>query len=123
MKTKRTSVGAEIIAGLSEFVDALKHKDPIETRFNFHRVASIRKPRTYTPERVKRVRRMLGASQRIFANYLGVSVQALRHWEQGINVPPPLAARFLDEIAMKPDYFAKRLEEAVTFKPGLSIPG
>jgi len=51
-----------------------------------------------TPEFVKALRSRLALSQPAFADRLGVSVQAVRHWEQGIRTPTGLYAKALRDI-------------------------
>ena len=117
-KSKR-SIGQEIIASLQEFADVLESGEDFTKRFRCRMVA-IELPRTrYTPQLVKKTRRLLGINQALFAKFLGVSLKTLHAWEQGINVPSDLAARFLDEIRHNPAYWTGRLEEAmaVTSKP------
>lgn len=48
-----------------------------------------------TPETIRELRRRLGLTQPAFAVRLGVSVQAVRHWEQGLRTPTGLYAKAL----------------------------
>jgi putative transcriptional regulator len=61
---------------------------------------------------VKQTRALLGASQAVFANFLGVSVKTVRAWEQGVNTPSAMACRFMDEIRRDPKHWIARLSEA-----------
>jgi DNA-binding transcriptional regulator YiaG len=116
MKPKKASVGARIVQGLQEFADALRRKEPIAQQFNCRVVELDLEPTPYNPELVKTTRKLLSASQKVFARFLGASVQAVRSWEQGINTPSDMACRFMDEIRRDPDYWRKRLREATVVK-------
>jgi putative transcriptional regulator len=56
------------------------------------------KPRTFSPDEVKAIRAMIGVSQPIFGQFLGVDVKTVRSWEQGRRTPSGMASRFLEEI-------------------------
>lgn len=51
-----------------------------------------------TPERIKALRASLGLTQFHFAIRLGVSPQAVAHWEQGRRTPTGLYAQALDDL-------------------------
>jgi putative transcriptional regulator len=74
------------------------------------------KPGVYGKEDVKRVRGLLNVSQAVFAQVLGVEVNTVSSWEQGVRGPSPIACRFMDEIAHDPLRWRKRLIDAVTWK-------
>src|ERR1700732_2672739 len=114
MKAKRIkgTVGARIIQGLEEFVDALEKKETISERFTCHTIELDLKPTPYLPRMVKENRALLGASQAVFAKLLGVSVRAVCHWEQGLKSPSDIACRFMDEIRRNPFYWINRLRES-----------
>ena len=76
-------------------------------------VARTAAPSVYHPRLVRETRDLLAASQAVFARFLGVSVQTVRAWEQGVNTPSTLASRFLDEIRHDPAYWRTRLRETV----------
>jgi HTH-type transcriptional regulator/antitoxin HigA len=57
-------------------------------------------------------RKVLNASQALFAQFLGVSVKAVRKWESG-QAPSEMACRFMDEIRRNPKYWHKRLRESM----------
>jgi len=115
------SVGAKIIEGLREFTEALEKGETITKRFTCRTVVLDLSPVVYGPETVKGTRRLLRASQGIFAQFLGVSVRAVRAWEQGVNTPSDIACRFMDEIQRNPDFWRKRLLESVTVKRAPSV--
>ena len=56
-----------------------------------------------TPERVKALRVVLGLSQAKFAAALGMSLGAVRHWEQGIRLPDGAACKLLRVLEKHPE--------------------
>ncbi|MCL1928510.1 MAG: type II toxin-antitoxin system MqsA family antitoxin [Treponema sp.] len=58
---------------------------------------------------VKAIREKMGLSQSSFANRFGLSVYALRNWEQGKRQPDPAARAYLKVIEKVPDVVAKVL--------------
>jgi DNA-binding transcriptional regulator YiaG len=110
---QRISVGARIIQGLEEFVATLERKEPINEKFTCRTVAFDHRPTRYHPKLVKETRAILNASQAVFARFLGVSVKAVRAWEQGVNTPSVIACRFMDEIRVNPAYWTRRLHQVL----------
>ncbi len=70
-------------------------------------------PSTYDAQTILAVRQLLGASQAIFAQFLGVSPNTVRSWEQGTKTPQGIACRLLDEIRWNPEYWRSRFRESV----------
>jgi putative transcriptional regulator len=112
---KKTSLGQRIIEGLEEFARVLESGEPLEKHFTIRRVALPPVP-ALTAEEAKQVRRLLGASQAVFARFLGVSPQTVRAWEQGVNAPSAMACRFLEEIRLNPPYWKERLRAVAVTK-------
>ena len=112
----KDSVGAKIIEGLREFTEALEKDESITERFTCRTVMLDLLPMTYGPEAVRATRRLLRASQGIFAQFLGVSPKSVSAWEQGVNPPSEIACRFMNEIQRNPDFWRKRLRESITVK-------
>lgn len=56
-----------------------------------------------TPERIKALRGVLGLSQRGLAEALGMSLGAVRHWEQGIRLPDGAACKLLRILELHPE--------------------
>jgi putative transcriptional regulator len=100
---------AKMAAGLSAFCDALESGEPIEKRFTIRTVTLDLQVTRYGPEDVKRVRKMLSASQSLLAQFLGVSVSTIRSWEQGTRPVPPIACRYLDDIVAYPELWKSRV--------------
>lgn len=59
-------------------------------------------PAEWTKERVHELRRSLALTQQEFAELLNVSVQAVRHWEQGVRPITGAVARLLDFVSATP---------------------
>jgi len=101
---------------LNTFAEALKSGKPISERFTCRKMELDLQPTPYNPSLVKKTRKLLNASQPLFARFLGVSVRTVRSWEQGINTPSDMACRFMDEIRRNPPYWIERLISAVVEK-------
>lgn len=112
----KPSVADRILQRLQGFKEALENKETIGKRFTCHKIVLNLHPKQYTPDMVKQTRKLLGASQMIFAQLLGVSLGTVRSWEQGENPPKPIACRFMDEIARNPRYWLDRLKKSAVAK-------
>lgn len=110
-KKKKPTVGGEILRRLKGFAATLETTDDLADRFTCRTVKLNLKPQHFKPEHVKECRKLLRASQAIFAQYLGVSLSAVRDWEQGLKPPGGAACRLMDEIRRNPSYFIARLKE------------
>jgi putative transcriptional regulator len=106
---KLTPKGAKIVAALERFRDAIKAGAPIEQRYTVHRVKLDLTPRTFGPDEVKGIRAMMGVSQPIIGQFLGVDVKTVPSWEQGRRIPSGMACRFLEEIQTSPEHWQRRL--------------
>ncbi|OAI41300.1 hypothetical protein AYO40_03330 [Planctomycetaceae bacterium SCGC AG-212-D15] len=112
----KTSVGDRIVQRLQGFTEALENKEVIQERFTCRRIELNLNPTPYKPAKVKKTRKLLGASQAVFAKFIGVSLNTVRAWEQGINPPNNMACRLMDEIQRNPAYFIERLRECAVQK-------
>ncbi len=110
------SVGKQIIEGLREFTEALENNEEIALKFTCRTVILDLFPVPCDPRAVKATRKLLMASQPVFAQFLGVKVRTVRAWEQGDNVPSDMACRFMDEIQRNPSYWRKRLRDSIKVK-------
>jgi len=119
----KDSVGAKILEGLREFTEALENDEQITERFTCRTVMLDLVPVPYGPEEVKATRKLLRASQGIFAQFLGVSAKSVRAWEQGINTPNNMACRFMDEIQSNPEFWRDRLMQSVKVKNSKNTEG
>lgn len=109
-----TSVGRKMVERLKGFAEALETTDSIPQRFTCRTIKLNLEPTPYGPDRVREARETLHASQAIFSQFLGVSVSAVRDWEQGAKSPRGSARRIMDEILRDPGYWRTRLKELAT---------
>lgn len=114
----RTSFGRSIIDGLTEIVEALENQEAIPDKFTCSRVMLDLTPTPYNPELVKKTRRILQASQAVFAQFLGASVRTVQAWERGGSTPSDMACRFMDMIRNDPAYFRDSLRRMIVKKDG-----
>ena len=112
-KATANTVERDILDAMADFTDALE-KGEVTKRFTCRQIVLDLEPTHYSPALVKETRGLLGVSQPLFARFLGVSPKTVRSWEQGVNVPQPLACRFMDEIRREPQYWIERFREAST---------
>jgi putative transcriptional regulator len=108
-KSKLSPKGAKIVAALGRFRDTIEAGIPIEQRYTVRRVKLDLPPRTFGPDEVKGIRAMIGVSQPLFGQFLGVDVKTVRSWEQGRRTPSGMACRFLEEIQASPEHWRSRL--------------
>lgn len=99
----------EMLDGMDSVIADLKAGESID-KFTVRTARVDLEPRAYGPDAVKAMRAKLKASQPLMAKFLGVSVQAVRSWEQGTRPVPKIAARFLDEVDADPGIWTRRLQ-------------
>src|SRR4051812_26494017 len=79
-----TAAGREIIGALTDLRDALASGKSLDRRqFTVRTVEVPDPPSDYDSAAVVRTREMLGVSQPVFAQLLGVSAIQARSWENG----------------------------------------
>lgn len=81
----------EISAGLN---DAISHAKGDETKVIEHKMEAID---------VKAIRKKTGMSQQTFCSTFGISLGALRHWEQGLRSPRGTARVLLKVVEHNPN--------------------
>lgn len=113
-RTRSNSIGSSLVARLGRVAAAVESGEDITKRFTCRTVRLQLSPPSYSPKQVKQTRQKLGASQAIFAEFLGVSVSAVQDWEQGLKPPHGAACRLMDEIRRDPAYWIQRLQELAT---------
>jgi DNA-binding transcriptional regulator YiaG len=113
-RKRGASVGSTIATRLRRVAAAVDAGEDITKRFTCRTVRLRLAPQPYGPKEVKLTRRKLGASQTIFAQFLGVSSSAVQDWEQGLKPPHGAACRLMDEIRRDPKYWIQRLRELST---------
>lgn len=63
----------------------------------------IKKPKEFTPEDIKEIRKKLQLTQRMFSLILGVSSKTIEAWERGTNRPNGSARRLLTIYSQHPN--------------------
>jgi DNA-binding transcriptional regulator YiaG len=104
---KRKSVAHRIADGMRELERAMQ-SDKLPHELFTVRTVQIPDPREYTANAIRNMRSRLHLSQAVFAKLLGVSVELVEHWEQGICAPRPVVRRLFDEINRDPEGFLGR---------------
>jgi len=107
-----TKVGQKILKRLGTFVDVMGKTQNLSERFTCRKIELKLMPELYNPKKVKNIRKILGVSQALFAQFLGVSARTVAAWERGAKTPQDIACRFMDEIRRNPDYWKARLIES-----------
>jgi len=109
------TVADRIRERLEGFTRDLENGKVIQDKYTCRKVEFCLKPKPYNPEAVKRTRKLLRASQKVFAMFLGTSVKTVQAWEQGVGAPPnKMACRFMDEILRDPAQWQQRVRECMT---------
>ncbi|WP_165070958.1 helix-turn-helix domain-containing protein [Paludisphaera rhizosphaerae] len=111
-KGKAESFGSRLASRLQSVAEALQSGEPLENRLTVRTVVLDLTPRSYAADDVKAVRAKFGASQSIFAQFLGVNVQTLQKWEHGQRSVPAMAARYLDDLQEFPEIWSRRIKIA-----------
>jgi len=112
----RKSLGSDIVGRLKRFVgtlEAIPKGTPLSQRFTARTIRLKMPALVCTPQDVKATREILGASQAVFAQFLGVSASAVQDWEQGNKPPRGSACRLMSEIRRDPTYWKNRFAELV----------
>ena len=110
------SVGDTIVKRLQGFAKALENDEPLQNRFNCRIVELDLQPKRFGGRQVKQVRNLLGLSQSLFAQFIGVNVKTVQSWEQNQVKPSEMACRFLSEIEHDPAMWRKRLTQSMVIK-------
>ena len=105
-KGRRTKLGLELEAALTEIKAGLQSGEPLEKRFKV-RVVEVIEPGVYDAAAVKATRAGLKVSQAMFARIVGVSKVLVQSWEAGVRVPGAMARRVLDEVNREPEHWGR----------------
>jgi putative transcriptional regulator len=105
---KGVQAGMKIVAAIEEATELLRSEGLDSNQLTVRAYVHAPTRRAYRPADVKRVRELLGVSQAVLAEFLGVNVNTVRSWEQGKRAPQPIACRFLSEIESDPVYWRRR---------------
>ena len=119
MKKQRSTFANDIISSMSNFIETLKRQTTFPGDLKVTTLEMTIEPpiKNWKPKKIAELRESLGASQFIFATFLGVSVKTVHAWEQGINKPSGIACRFLSEMQHDPAHWKKRLAELAKVRP------
>ncbi len=105
--------GSKIVSAFQEAIDVMRSGEPLPGRLTVRSSrAEFTRP-SYGPEDVRRVRDLVGMSQVVFAQFLGVDPNTVRSWEQGTRPPSSIARRFMGEIEEDPAYWRQRIARKV----------
>jgi putative transcriptional regulator len=74
--------------------------------------SKVIQPSNFSPKDIKSLRQRVGVSQAFFAHLVGVSIELVESWEQGLREPRPIARRLLDEIARDPQRWRKMVRRS-----------
>ncbi len=110
------SVAERIKKRLEEFTQDLESGQIIQAKYTCRRVEFRLRPKPYNSAMVKKTRKLLGASQGVFAMFLGTSVKTIQAWEQGTSSPTKMACRFMDEIRRDLEHWRRRLKDSLVAK-------
>ncbi|MDV6030580.1 MAG: hypothetical protein F9B45_10850 [Phycisphaera sp. RhM] len=113
-KKPEKTVGNELVERLERFAKKLETVDSVDGLSTFLTVRKVKlslSPARFGGEQVKAVRESLQVSQAVIADFLGVSVGAVRDWEQGINEPIGPVRRIMEEISNDLERWSRRIRE------------
>lgn len=91
-----SGVYESIMTGLNEALEDVKSGGKNLPR----RTVTVMPVKTYHAEDVKKIRISTGLSQKLFAQYMGVSQKTVEAWEAGTNRPSGAASRILSMMEM-----------------------
>lgn len=92
--------GSRILEGMKEALSIARGEMP-EEQYRVHVPAQVD---------VKAIRRRTGLTQAGFAASFGLSLHALRNWEQGKRQPDPAARAYLRVIEVAPEVVRQALQ-------------
>lgn len=94
-----TDLFNSILTGLEEAIEHAEGKKKLSTQRR--KVKVIPLP-DYKAEDIKEIRMKVDMTQRVFADFMGVSVKTVEAWEAGKNEPSGPAKRVLSLIISNP---------------------
>ena len=108
------TVGSELVQRLEQFAKQLESAESLDSLSTFLTVRTVKadlQPVAYTSEEVKSIRESLQISQAVFAEFLGVSLGAVRDWEQKVNQPIGPVCRILQEMSNDLEAWSRRIRQ------------
>lgn len=112
MNSFEKKLAARVAAGRKR-VESVEHISELRGEVTLRRVKLDLEPRPVTGEEIKSVRKMLRASQAVFAAYIQVPKRTLQEWEQGRSVVPGCAARLIGEMLRDPVYWTDSFKKVI----------
>ena len=112
MKPRKRDIASEIIADLKDIHATLKAGIPLGQKYTVHTVRAVPDPGRHDANSVRLTRELVGVSQPVFAQMLGVSAALVRAWECGQRTPAPIARRLLDLVKANPSNWRAMIEAA-----------
>ena len=79
-----------IMQGQNEALDDASGKKKVP-----HKAVSIIPVKIYSADEIKAIRKSTGMTQKLFAEYFGVSAKTVEAWEKGTNHPSGPSSRIL----------------------------
>lgn len=89
-----------VIKGLKEAIEHEEGRVHAKT-FTF----DIKPLQDFNKERIRRIRKQAHMTQKVFSEFLGVSLKTVEAWEAGRNKPQGPAKRMLSMIEVDPNLF------------------
>jgi DNA-binding transcriptional regulator YiaG len=87
MKAQKRNVATEMIADLKQINATLKSGKPLHEKFTVRTVRAVPEHGKYDAAAVRATREIVGVSQPVFAEMLGVSAALVRAWECDLREP------------------------------------
>lgn len=100
-----SEIGTSIIEGLQE---AVAYMDGSADKATYRKTEYTPLPAPAAVD-VKAIRQRLGLSQAVFSSAFGLSLHAVRNWEQGKRMPDPAARAYLKVISQEPELVRRAL--------------
>ena len=85
-----------IVRGLDEAIEGKNVKTS-------KRSIAVMPIKHYSPKRIIEIRKKSNLSQKMFAEYMGVSIKTVEAWERGKNTPSGSSSRILSMFEMDDD--------------------
>ena len=117
MSVENRSMGSELVDRLRRFtgkLDSLNDSSELPEVLTVRKVKLDLKPRSFSANEVKAIRKRLRVSQPVFAEFFGVSASTVKDWEQGISPPTGPVCRILEEMLRDIEPWSKRIRELAT---------
>ncbi len=110
------TVGQLMVEGLAELAGDFQAGIDLTEKYTCRQISLRPAEQVCTPERIIAARKILGASQSLFANFLGFSANTVRSWEQGTYEPQRVARLLIEYIHEDPTYWRKKFKARVVPK-------